>query len=244
MGRSADYCMFCHSICLSGHVDWEIILLYHPFIQAKQKKKAERKLKTPPCEARKAISNCEPPWLASLMTLIHPSSGYQRLHATKNPYGDLLFFLHRRHALARPVFSPLRPASVGCLFAGKGPQRAAVPQSSSGMRFFFVCFFSTFKPRPHGVGDANSLLSVNFTSLAFVGPVYNTGEMWNKPSTRRRKLEPGLTICGIIKTVFVPPWLTLFASLFCSLLSFPPNFRLPCHRSVFQKSSFSLNALL
>lgn len=26
-----------------------------------KKKKAERKLKTPPCEARKAISNCEPP---------------------------------------------------------------------------------------------------------------------------------------------------------------------------------------
>lgn len=179
-------------------------------------------------------------WLSSIHPLVIKGCMRRGTHM-----GICYFFLHRRHALARPVFSPLRPTSVVCLLV-KGPSVQLCCRAPLEWDFFFcVCvFFSTFKLRPHGVGDANSLLSVNFTSLAFVGPVYNGGEMWNKPSTRRRKLEPGLTICGIIKTVFVPPWLTLFASLFCSLLSFPPNFHLPCHRSVFHKPSLSFNALL
>lgn len=42
-------------------------------------------------------------------------SGHQRLHAMGNPYEDVLFFLHRRHALARHISSLSRPASVVCL---------------------------------------------------------------------------------------------------------------------------------
>ena len=88
--------------------------------------------------------------------------------------GICYFFLHRRHALARPVFSPLWPASVVCLLV-KSPSVQLCHRAPLEWNFFLCFFFSTFKLRPHGVGDANSLLSVNFTSLAFVGPVYNRG---------------------------------------------------------------------
>lgn len=131
------------------------------------------------------------------------SFGYQRLHVMRNPYGDVLFSSQQTR-ISRTYFLSLK-ACVGCLFSCKGPQHAAVPQSSSGMRFV------PFKLRPHGVWDANSVFAVNFTSLGFVGLVYNTRKCEINPVftslvlCTRRKLGLGLTIYGIIKTVFVPP---------------------------------------
>lgn len=198
-------------VCLSGHltvhVGSEIIL---PSIY-RQNKKEESKLKTPPCAAHMAISNCEP-----IMTCItsQRSSGYPRLHAMRNPYGHVLF-LHRRRALARHIFSCLRPGSIVCLLL-KGPSTQLCHRAPPK----WDLYLQTQTP---GVGDASSVFAVNFTSLGFVGLVYYMGKCEINPvftslvlCTRRRKLEPGLTICGIIKTVFVPPWLTL-----CLPLCFP-----------------------
>lgn len=47
----------------------------------------------------------------------------------------------------------------------------------------------------------------------------NKAPAWEELWTRGRKLEPKLTICGVIKPVFVPPWLPLCLPLFSSLLS-------------------------
>lgn len=204
--------MFCHCICLSEsltvQVDSEIILL--SLLQAKQKKR-RASLKHP------HVMHAWPLAAVSCRVLYYKlrSSGHQRQHSM-----GMWYFLHRAQALAT-YFLSVKPY-ISCLFAGKGPQHAAVPQSF---------YLQTQTP---GARDTNSVYAVNFTSLSFVGLVCNMGKCEINQvvtslvlCTRRRKLEPGLTICGIIKTAFVPPWLTLFSSLFSSLLSFLLNFASP-----------------
>lgn len=141
------------------------------------------------------------------------------LWLSKTPYDGDVCFLHRTQALTT-CFLSVKPY-ISCLLAGKCPLHAAAPQSSH------------LQTQTPGVGETNSVYAVNFTSLGFVSLVCNMGKCEKKKQvftslvlcTRRRKLEPGLTICRIIKTAFVPAWFTLFAfSLFFSLLSFLLNF--------------------
>lgn len=105
----------------------------------------------------------------------------------------------------------------GCLFAREGPGTQLWHRAP----LEWDLYLQTQTP---GVGDPSSVFfAVNFTSLGFVSLLYNLEKCEiNLAHTSfvlctRRKLEPGLTICGIIKTVFVPPWLTLCLPL-CFLL--------------------------
>lgn len=126
-----------------------------------------------------------------------------------------LLFIHGTLALARRVLSLLKPASAVCSLV-KLPRTQLCHRAP----LEWDLYLQTETP---AVGDTNSVFAANFTSPGFIDLVCNMGKceinlaftslVW---CTRRRELEPGLTISGIIKTVFVPPWLTL-----CLLLCFP-----------------------
>lgn len=190
----------------------------------RRNKKEERVLGTPLCTA---ISNSEP----SHATASPVIKGCMRHGA---PMG-MCYFRNIRHALGRYIFWLAWPAS-GCLFAREGPRHAAMPQSSSGMSFFVV---------------SNTTMLTLFLLLIskdFVGRICNNGNCEINPlltslvlSTRRKKLEPGLTICGDHKQALSHP--DSFSLSLC-FLSFLLNFASPANGRSLDNPCFSVNTLV
>lgn len=117
--------MFCHCLCLSGHLDSQIIL---PSIYRLNKEQRERGFKTPSCVSGARQPLATPSHHVSYRKTIDPPLLSKALACNEEPiWGcDVLFLFssRRRHkALAR---------RTGCLFAAQFA--AAAPQSCSGMR--------------------------------------------------------------------------------------------------------------
>lgn len=112
---------------------------------------------------------------------------------------------------------PALKAWLACLFAAKEP-----PCAATGLLWNEIC---AFKRRPVALEMLTLFLPLILQAWAFVGLVYNTEKCEINPAltslvlcARRRKLEPGLTICTVIKERLSPTlihcvWLSVFVLL-------------------------------
>lgn len=81
------------------------------------------------------------------------------------------YFPHRRHALARHIFSLLNSTSVVCLLV-KGARSCATEHRGNE-----IC---SFRFRPLALHMLSLVFAANFTSLSFVSSVYNMGNFEKK----------------------------------------------------------------
>lgn len=140
---------------------------------------------------------------------------HERLHAAWNPYADVLVSTHKT-CISKTQLSALK-AWLACLFAAKEP-----PCAATGLLRNEIC---AFKHRPVALEMLTLFLPLILQAWAFVGLVYNMGKCKINPvltslvlCARRRKLEPGLTICTVIKERLSPTlihcvWLSVFVLL-------------------------------
>lgn len=101
-------------------VDWKIVL---PSIYRQKQKRRRESLKHPHARPLGTVSHhkSEFLWLS-------------KAACDEEPIWGCVIFSSHKTCISKTYFLFLK-ACVGCLFAGKGPWHAAVPQSSSGMRF-------------------------------------------------------------------------------------------------------------
>lgn len=166
---------------------------------------------------RNAIQRSGPSWLVSQFVDRAVMKGCLQW----GTHMCMCYFLCRIHALAGHGFALRGIASLVC--CGRAPARSCATE----LLWNEIC---PLKLRPLALGSVFLIILQVWASLP-LSIIY--GEMWNKVftsaelCTRGRKLKPGWTICGVIKLVFVPPWLPLCFPSLCFLLSsislhFPP----------------------
>lgn len=115
--------------------------------------------------------------------------------------GDVLVSTHKTCISKTRV--PALKAWLACLFAAKG-----LPCVATGLLWNEIC---AFKRRPVALEMLTLFSPLILQAWAFVGLVYNMGKCKINPAltslvlcARRRKLEPGLTICTVIKERLSP----------------------------------------